>query len=216
MGHFHYADLFATVPGIVVAVIGTVTAVLTAVVGKFKSFQLPYESAPGLSRGFLNFVLFVPFVVCFVSVSPQSATIFLIAALIGVPAAWFMHYKYGQTFANHRYVRPRLAGWFRRKIRDEIIVGGTKLTAAAAQKVAQGESLQTILASAEYQPDEIWVRDSRTSIQQKIEFFYYSFFLFAVVSVVAGALSLQALITHVAPLHSAAKVWDAGHSEAAQ
>lgn len=212
IGGFHYSDLFASVPGIVTAVVGTLGTVLTAIFGKFKSFKLPYESAPGLSRGFLNFVLFIPFVVCFVFVTPMNARFFLLASLLGIPVAWFSFFQFGKAFANHRYTRPVQSGWLIwKKIRDEIVVGGTQLTPAAERKHEQGEPLQKILASAEYKPDEVWERSSRTAIQLKIESFYYLFFLCAVVSIVAGALSMQALITRTAPLDAAAKIWDASH-----
>jgi hypothetical protein len=211
MDHFPYADLFTSVPGIVVAVLGTISTVVVAIFGKFGSFKLPYESAPGLSRGFFNFILFLPFVVCFIFISPENARVFVVAALLGIPLAWVAYFYYGKAFANHRYVRPRLAGWFRKKVQDEVIVGGTTLTPAAQQKAHQGETLQAMLASAEYKPDEIWVRGSRTAIQLRIETCYYLFFFFAIVSVVAGALSLQTLITRVSPLEAATRVWDASH-----
>jgi hypothetical protein len=205
---FHYSDLFTSVPGIVGAIVGTIGLVLTAVFGKFKNFKLPYESAPGLSRGFLNFILFVPFLICFVFVTPTNAKMVLLIALLGIPLAGVAYLLFGSAFANHRYTRPMPAGWlFWKKVREDVIVGGTLLTPLAVARHQQGVPLQEMLASAEYKPDEIWERRSRTAIQQKIEIYYFLFFLCAISTVVAGALSVQALITCAAPLDSAITIW---------
>jgi hypothetical protein len=206
---FNYGDLFASVGGMTVAVLACISAVLTATFGKFKKLQLPAENAPGLSRGFLNVVLFTPFVVCFALVSPQNATAIIIgAAMIGVPIALLCFSMYGQVFANHRYVKPSPPKWYRPWIREDVLIGGSVLTAAAKKKQEEtGQPTQEMLASAEYKPDEIWERPSRTSIQKKVEIWYYAFFLFAIIPIVAASLALQALISKESPLDSARKVW---------
>lgn len=208
---FHYGDLFTTVPGITVAVVGTIAAILTAVFGASKKFQLPSETAPGLSRGFLNFILFIPFVLCFVLITPENAVLALLIALIGIPLAGAAMFAYGNVLANHRYTRPVPRGWlFWKRVGEEVIVGGTILTPDAQAKTGS-ITLQDMLASAEYKPDEIWERRSRTGIQQRIEFFYYLFFLCAVTTVSAGALATQALVTKEAPLVRAQTIWQQAH-----
>ena len=213
IGGFHYGDLFAPVLGIVSAVVGTIGLIITAVFGKFKYFKLPYESAPGLSRGALIFVLFVPFLICFVIVKPTNAAVVLGSAfLVGMPLAVKNFRHFGRVFANNRYTKPTPAGClFWKKIREDVIVGGTVLTPHAALLFSQGVSMQNILARAEYKPDEVWVRSSRTEIQQKIEIYYFLFFLFAITTVVASTLSVQALIMHAAPLDAAITVWNKAH-----
>jgi hypothetical protein len=162
-----------------------------------------------LSRGFLNVVLFTPFVVCFALVSPENAKAIIIgAALIGVPLAAVCFSMYGRVFANHRYIKPSPARWYRPWLREDVLVGGSLLTQAAREKqLKTKQPLQEMLASAEYKPDEIWERSSRTNIQQKVELWYYAFFLFAIIPIVAASLSLQALVSKESPIDSARKVW---------
>lgn len=213
LSHFRYSELFATVPGITAAVVGTISAILIAVFGPFKTFQLPFESAPGLSRGFLKFILFIPFILCFVLITPADAVLALAIALIGMPAAGVAMFAYGRVLANHRYTKPIPKGFLLwKRVGEAIIVGGTILTSAAKAKA--DIPTQELLAMAEYKPDEIWIRTSRTSIQQKIEFFYFVFFFCAVLTVSAGALALQALIANEAPLASAQALWSQAHPPA--
>ena len=216
LGHlsrFEYGELFATVPGITVGVIGTIGAILTAVFGPFKKFQLPSESAPGLSRGFLNFILFIPFIWCFVLITPDNAVFALLVAFAGVAAAGVAMFAYGKVLSNHRYTRPIPKGFlFWKRKGEEVVIGGTTLT-PRAQAMA-GIPLQEMLAMAEYKADEIWERKPRTGIQQRIELFYYLFFFFAVTTVSAGALSVQALVAKEAPLTRAQIIWSKAHSTA--
>src|SRR5258708_3222066 len=132
MSHsFNYSDIFASIGGMTVAVLACLSAVLTATLGKFKKFRLPAENAPGLSRGFLNVVLFTPFVVCFALVSPENAKAVIIgAALVGVPLAAVCYSMYGRTFANHRYTKPSPPRWYRPWLREDVLVGGSILTEA--------------------------------------------------------------------------------------
>jgi hypothetical protein len=136
----------------------------------------------------------------------------LLIALLGIPLAGVAWFLFGRAFANHRYTRPMPAGrLFWKKVREDVIVGGSVLTPLAAARHQQGIPLQEVLASAEYKPDEIWERRSRTAIQQKVEIYYFLFFLCAITTVVAGALSVQALITLTAPLDSAITIWSEAH-----
>lgn len=214
VSQFHYSELFATVPGITIAVVGTISAILIAVFGPFKKFQLPFESAPGLPRGFINFILFIPFILCFVLITPTNAIISLVIALTGIPLAGVFMFAYGRLLTNHRYTRPVRKGFlFWRRVDEAVIVGGDVLTPEA--RAQAHKPLQELLAMAEYNPDEIWVRTSRTMIQQRIELYYFLFFFCTVVTISAGALAIQALIAKEAPLASAQAIWAKGHSQTA-
>ena len=195
------------------AVISTIGTILTAVFGPFKKFRLPSETAPGLSRGFLNFILFIPFILCFVLITPANAILALLIALVGILAASTTMFAYGKVLANHRYTRPVPKGFlFWKRVGEEVVIGGTALTPAAQNKLPL--PLQTQLAMAEYKADEIWERASRTRIQQRVELFYFLFFFFAVTTVSTGALALQALITKEAPLAGAQIIWAEAHPPA--
>ncbi len=213
--YFDYGEFFASAPGITVAVISTIGAILTAVFGPFKKFRLPSETAPGLSRGFLNFILFIPFILCFVLITPANAILALFVSLVGIPAAGIAMFSYGRVLANHRYTRPIPKGFlFWKRVGEEVIIGGTVLTLDAQNKLPS--PLQTQLAMAEYKADEIWERASRTTIQQRVELFYFLFFFLAVTTVSAGALAVQALITKEAPLTRAQIIWAGAHPPTTQ
>jgi len=93
-------------------------------------------------------------------------------------------------------------------MKEDVVIGGSTLTEAANEKQNETkQTLQELLASAEYKPDVIWERTSRTSIQQQVELWYYAFFLFAIIPIIAASLSLQALVSDKSPLDSARKLW---------
>ncbi|MGD7180751.1 hypothetical protein, partial [Ralstonia pseudosolanacearum] len=50
---------------------------------------------------------------------------------------------------------------------------------------------------------------SRTSLQLRIEIWFYAFLLSAVIPVVVASLALQAVISNTAPVDAASKLW--GH-----
>lgn len=207
-GTFHYSDLFASVGGVTVAVVTSLGAVGVALFG-FKKFQLPYGAADGFPRGIANFVLFVPFILCFIFITPQNAKLAAVIAVIGVPVGVFCFVRYNIAFRNHRFIKPVPGGWmFWKRNCETVIVGGTVLTQGARDRIAMtGKTVQETLAEAAYDPDEIWERPGRTSLQFRVEVWFYAFLLVAVISVVAASLALQALISNAAPLDAASKLW---------
>lgn len=204
-----FNELFAAAGGITLAVIASLTAFATALFG-FKKFQLPYDTADGFPRTIANFVLFVPFVLCFLFITPRNAHLAALIALGGLPLGYFCFSRYGRAFRNHRYTRPIPPGWMLwRTHREAVIVGGDVLTREAEAKLAtHPQPLQGLLKSAEYEPDEIWVRESRIKIQQRVERWFYAFLLCAIISVAAASLALQAALSNTAPLESARRLWN--------
>ena len=133
---FHYGDLFASVGGIAAAVVSSLGAVGTALFG-FKKFQLPYDSVDGFPRGIANFVLFVPFVLCCIFITPQNARAAVLIAALGVPAGVACFVFYNMAFRNHRFTKPVPSGWrFWKGVGEAVIVGGTVLTPAARSRMA--------------------------------------------------------------------------------
>jgi hypothetical protein len=211
---FPYQELFGSVAGIAAAVVASLAAIGTAVFG-FKRFQLPYDPNDGFPRGIANFILFGPFVLCFMFITPQNATHAAVLALIGVPLAYIFFNLYNLTLRNHRFIKPVPAGWmFWKSERELIIVGGTELTPVASQrKQHTNESEQHMLATAAYDPDEIWERPSRTNVQLRVELWFYCFLLLAVTCVVTWSLALQAVVSKTAPRDAAAKLWTSYHPD---
>jgi hypothetical protein len=92
--------------------------------------------------------------------------------------------------------------------RDEVVIGGTALTPGAEARKAQTNAAeQKLLAEAEYNPDEIWLRPARVAVQLRIERWYYGFMFCAVLTVVLAALCAQTLLSDEAPLITAKRVW---------
>ncbi|MCK4165569.1 hypothetical protein HFK89_24835 [Ralstonia pseudosolanacearum] len=209
-GAFNNYDLFAAIGGITVAGVCSLGAVGTALFG-FKRFRLPYDTKDGFPRGIANFLLFVPFILCFIFITPQNGKLVTLIALIGVPVGMFCFAQYNIAFRNHRFTKPVPSGWMIwKRDREEIIVGGKVLTKNARDRIAQtGKSEQETLAEAAYNPDEIWERSSRTSLQLRIEIWFYAFLLSSVIPVVVASLALQAVISNTAPVDAASKLW--GH-----
>lgn len=207
---FHYSDLFASIGGVTAAVVASLGAVGLALFG-FKKFQLPYDADDGFPRGIANFVLFVPFILCFIFITPTNAKLAALIALIGVPIGIICFIRYNVAFRNHRFIKPIPSGWmFWKRNREAVVVGGTALTQNASDRIAKtGKTVQETFAEAAYDPDEIWSRASRIGVQLRIEVWFYAFLLAAVISVVAGSLALQALISKAAPLDAASKLWAA-------
>ncbi|MGD7186092.1 hypothetical protein, partial [Ralstonia pseudosolanacearum] len=164
-GAFNNYDLFAAIGGITVAGVCSLGAVGTALFG-FKRFRLPYDTKDGFPRGIANFLLFVPFILCFIFITPQNGKLVTLIALIGVPVGMFCFAQYNIAFRNHRFTKPVPSGWMIwKRDREEIIVGGKVLTKNARDRIAQtGKSEQETLAEAAYNPDEIWER-SRDGVQ---------------------------------------------------
>jgi hypothetical protein len=201
--------MFVPMLGLIAAVVATLAAVLTAVFGPFKKLRLPVESVPGTSRGVLNMVLFAPFLISFLLIDPARARPALLVSLVPLVPAFICYQNYGGRLNLHRYTKPRARRflWFQWN-RDEVIIGGTELTPdAAARKARTHATEQTLLAEAEYKPDEIWMRPGRISAQTWIERWYYGFLLCTLLTVVLAALAGQTLLSGEAPLVSAQRVW---------
>jgi|SRR6266404_862316 len=155
-----YRDLFTSMTGLIVAVVATLSSVLTAIFGPFKKMRLPVESVPGTSRGVLNLVMFAPFLICFFSVSSGNARIFLYCSLIPLVLAVWSYQRYGSLLGLHGFTkpRPRKFLWWT-WIREDTVIGGTVLQPdAQALKKKGHQNEQELLAGAEYKPDEIWPR----------------------------------------------------------
>jgi hypothetical protein len=66
-----------------------------------------------------------------------------------------------------------------------VVIGGTTLMPDAIARQDQAhQSEQTLLAEAEYKPDEIWTRPSRVAVQAGIEQWYYGFMLCLLLAIV--------------------------------
>jgi hypothetical protein len=133
----------------------------------------------------------------------------LVAALVALVVAFICYQKYGEQLSLYRYTMPRARRflWFQWN-RDEVVIGGSELTpAAASRKALTHATEQKLLAEAEYKPDEIWTRAGRVAAQLRIERWYYSFMLCALLTVVLGALAGQTLLSGEAPLTTAQRVW---------
>jgi len=201
--------IFMPMLGLISAVVATLAAVLTAVFGPFKRLRLPVESAPGLSRGVLNVVLFAPFLICFLLVDPTWARPALVAALVALVVGFICYQRYAGELSSNGYTKPhaRRFLWLQWN-KDEVLIGGTELTAdATARKVQTHATEQKLLAEAEYKPDEIWVRSSRVGAQLRMERWYYGFILCSVLSVVLAALAGQTILSGEAPLAMAQRLW---------
>jgi hypothetical protein len=195
--------------GLVVGIVATLGALMTAIFGPFKKIRLPVENVPGFSRGILNVVLFAPFVLSFIIVSPQNAQYVLFASLAAMLMAVYGYLKFGRLFATYQFTKPRARRvlWFEWK-REETVIGGATMTPEAkAKKKETGQSDQALLASAEYDPDVIWQRSSRIDVQIRIEGWYYAFMLFSVLTVVTAALGAQALLSEEKPFDAVKKEW---------
>jgi len=202
--------IFAPLLGIISAVVATTGSILMTVFGPLKRLRLPVESVPGMSRGFLNVVLFAPFVACFLSIDPGTAKIGMIAAVIALVLGVYCYQAFGALMGLHRYVKPMPGKLFKRRIREEIICGGDQLTPAATLRQSQtGRMPQELLADAGYNPDEIWLRPGRVAVQTRIERWYYSFMLCTLLTVVLAALVLETDLTGRAPLTDAKKAFAA-------
>jgi hypothetical protein len=209
MDSFSLRELFVPMSGLIVAVVATVGAILTAILGPSKKLRLPMESVPGTSRGLLNVVLFAPFLICFFLMEPAWARPALFGALVPMVGAVWCYQNYGGVLNTNRYIKPRARRflWFQ-WVREEPLIGGSELKPeAAARKARTGRTEQEILADAEYDPDEIWNRESRALVQKKIERWYYGFMLCALLTVVLAALAAQTLLSGEAPLAAAQRVW---------
>jgi hypothetical protein len=204
-----FRDIFAPMLGLIGAVLATIAAVVTAVFGPFKKLRLPVESVPGSSRGVLNVLLFTPLLIFFLLLDPLWAKAALLVALVPVALAFISYQKYGEQLNLYRFTMPhaRRLLWFQWN-RDEVVIGGSELTsAAAARKTQTNATEQKLLAEAEYKPDEIWTRPGRVAAQLRIERWYYGFMFCALASVVLAALAGQTMLSGEAPLTTAKRVW---------
>jgi len=153
-------------------------------------------------------VLFVPFVVSFLLIDLAWARKTLLVSLVALVLAFICYRQYAGQLNRHRYTKPRPRRFPWRRIGEEVIIGGTELTPEATARKAQTHATeQTLLAEAEYKPEVIWTPDSRVSVQKSIEFWYYSFMLCALLTVVLAALTGQTLLSGEAPFASAQRVW---------
>jgi hypothetical protein len=149
----------------------------------------------------LNVVLFAPFMVCFLSVTPENARLFLFGALAPLALAVVFYQSYGSMLGRFRYEKPVNAA---RKY--DTIIGGTDFTPNAVQvRANENASEQQLLKMAAYNPDEVWTRESRVDVQSKIERMYYGFLLSSVLTVVMASLAAQTLVLEESPLESARK-----------
>ena len=201
-------DIFVPLLGLTAAVIATLGSLLTTVFGPFKRLRLPLALQDGNSRGFLNVLLFAPFIICFVLVSPPWARWSLILSLLPLVFAILFYSSFRKQIGLNRYTKPKPRRFLHKNwTREDIILGGTDLTNLAKIKEKGGADLQILLAEAEYDPDKIWTRKSRIAVQQLTERHYYGFMLSSLLTVVLASLSLQSLLSGESPLESAKRVW---------
>jgi len=202
-------EMFVPMLGLIAAVMATLVAVMIAIFGPFKTLRLPVESVQGSSRGVLNLVLFAPFLISFLLIDPIVARPALLVSLAVLVAAFVCYQKYGSQVTLYRYTKPSQHGfmWFK-WVREDVIIGGSELTTEAeVRKQKTSHTVQRLLAEAEYDPDEIWTRQSRVVAQTWVERWYYGFMLCALLTIVLATLAGQTILSGEAPLVSAQKIW---------
>jgi len=210
-------DMFASSLGIVSGIVITIGAFLKAALGSFSKASPPAEDYSGSTKAMLNVLLIAPFFLTLIFVTPTNAVLFLIVVAVAAPCAFLCRQKYRSVAAGRLFKKPVPKRFQRIRtalglsvFKEESLVGGDSLIASAV--AAKGTSTdQELLALYGYDPAKMWDDKDRAAVLSKIERWYYTYVLLAVMTLVISSMSFQALVSGRAPKDDAMAIWTKAH-----